>query len=338
MSEQQIARLKRTNGEIIAEVPLPTSAAELPLVRYLSFLVEMRKFELEGANPMQIMAQAVAEISGVDVADVLRAKVGETWQEDKQLDGGVRSLYGWYVRVIASYRGEVRNPETFAFKYGGDAYHIPFAVSSEIAGGLPMLPAIEAGEAVEAMETIRLVRQQIADMGDPKGERKRRIGQLKEAIVKQGDTDGVMMKEIKRLEAEAEIDGDPNGNLIFSQYLRLVAILARKEGEKLPASDGERERWIQDRAMKLQGIDTQTALDVDFFLIGLLTLSKRTHPVIGSLILPCFALGAATQSREQPKKKPTIERYRTSKKFKKGSVIVPSFKLLSKKTGLILPD
>ena len=192
---------------------------------------------------------------------------------------------------------------------------MPFIVASELAGGLPVMPEIETGEAVEAYEAIRGFAQQIKDAGDPTKERAKRIVQLKEQIAKHGDESGEQAREIRRLEAETDIQGDPNGNLVYAQYLRLIAILFRKDGEKLPTNDGERERWIQDRMLHFQDIDTRTALDIDFFLTGLLTLSGKTHPVITSLILPLFALASAIQSRPQPKGRRTIAQCSTRKKF-----------------------
>ena len=332
-----VARLKTVTGEVIAEILLPTSAADVPLSRYVSFLNELKKLELDDQNPMQIMAQAVGEFTGLELGEVLRAKVGEQWQADAQLDGGVRSLYGWCVNALTNYKGHGRKPDNFTFEYRGETYRIPYIVASELAGGLSMLPEIETSEAIEAFETMRGFQQQIKDAGDPKKERATRIKQLKEAMSKQGDESGDMSREIRRLEAEIQIEGDPNGNLSFAQYLRLIAILARKEGEKLPANDGDRERWIQQRMIHLQEIDTKTALDVDFFLTGLLTLSKKTHPAIGSLALPFFMLAAANQSRPQQKGRRTIAQWRTKKKFKGGLVGVQSSQPLLKKGGLIIP-
>lgn len=334
---QEQATLKKTDGTILATIPLPRSAADISLVRYISFLTEMRKFELPDANPMQVMAQAVAEITGVPIGEILLAKVGEKWQQDKQLDGGIRSFYGWCVNALTNYKGQGRTAENFTFEYKGETYRIPYIVAAELAGGLPQLPDIETGEAVEAYETLRGFEQQIKDAGDPRKERAKRIRQLQEAIAKQGDESGEMAREIRTLEAEIDIEGDPNGNLIYAQYLRLIAILARKDGEMLPTNDGDRERWIQSRMIHLQEIDTRTALDVDFFLGGLLTLSGKTHPVITFLIVPLFALAAATQSRRRQSGKPTIARHRTRRKYKSGLVGVQSSQRSLKGGGLIIP-
>lgn len=333
-----VARLKTVTGEVIAEIPLPKSAADVPLSRYVSFLNELKKLELDDQNPMQIMAQAVGEFTGLELGDVLRAKVGEQWQADAQLDGGVRSLYGWCVNALTNYKGHGRKPDNFTFEYRGETYRIPYIVASELAGGLSMLPEIETSEAIEAFETMRGFQQQIKDAGDPKKERATRIKQLREAMAKQGDESGDMARETRRLEAEIEIEGDPNGNLAFAQYLRMVAILAKKEGERLPTNDGDRERWIQQRMIHLQELDTKTALDVDFFLTGLLTISKKTHHVIGSLSLPFFMLVAANQGRPQQNGRRTIAQWRTKKKFKSGLVGVQSSPPLLKKGGLIIPE
>lgn len=340
---QIVATLKRASGEELVKVPLPEFSWQVPLSRYVSFLCEMRKFEMEGINPIQVMAQAVSEFTGVEIDTLLKAKVGEQWTEEKQLDGGIRSLYGWCVNVVSSYKGEARKANNFSFDYwyegkvGIERFNIPFIVAAELAGGLPVLPEIETAEAIEAFETMRGFRQQIKDAGDPTKERVKRIKQLKEAIVKEGDKNGDMAREMRKLEAEIEIEGDPNGNLMFAQYLRMIAILAKKEGERLPANDGDRERWIQNRMIHLQHIDTKTALDVDFFLIGLLTRSNEMPGAIGSLILPLFALAAANQSRPQQSGKHTKGQFRTKKKFKSGLVGVQSSKPLSKGVGLILP-
>ena len=332
-----IARLKRANGEVLAEIPLPGSAADVPLSRYVSFLVEMKKFGLEDVNPIQVMAQAVGEATGVGLGAILQAKVGEQWEQHKELDGGVRSLYGWIVNAFTNYKGQARTIEDFGFEYQNEIFKIPYIVAAELAGGMPVLPEIETAEAVEAFETIRGFNQQIKDAGDPKGERAKRIKQLREAVTKGEDKDGEMMQEINRLEVEIDLEGDPSGNLMFAQYLRVIAILARKEGERLPANDGDRERWIQNRMIHLQGIDTKTALDVDFFLIGLLIHSGKTHPVIGSLIPPLFALAAAIQSKPQQKERRTKRLLATKKKSKSALVGVPSSRRLLKGAGLIIP-
>ena len=317
MSEQLTATLKGANGKAFAKVILPRSASEVQLSRYVSFLNEMKYFDQEGANPIVVMARAVSEFFGIDFGQVARAQIGEGWEKDKDFDGGIRRLYGWAVNAVTNYKGVFRTPEDFGFDYMGDRYEIPFTIAAEL-GGLPMLPNVTAAEAIEVYEAIRGFDEMKKDAGDPKKERRRRIVELQKAIVSGGDADGTLKTEADRLANEIEIDGDPHGNLAFAQFLRMIAILCRKPGEQLPTKDGERERFIQSRMIHFQQIDAKTAIDVDFFLNSLLTRSKKTHPVVGSLILPLFALSVSTQSSRQQKDRRTIAQWRSKKKFGKG--------------------
>ncbi|MFK5282066.1 hypothetical protein ACI3PL_21160, partial [Lacticaseibacillus paracasei] len=53
------------------------------------------------------------------------------------------------------------------------------------------------------------------------------------------------------IEAETDRAGDPDGSLLYSMFLRTVAILCRKDGEQMPFEDAEREVWINQRAIIL---------------------------------------------------------------------------------------
>jgi hypothetical protein len=86
--------------------------------------------------------------------------------------------------------------------------------------------------------------------------------------------------------------GDPDGNYTFTRYLRVLAILCRMPGESLPHAEREKRAFIAERMQFFEGIDTKTALDVDFFLLNILTACEMILPVIGSLILPAFAVVA----------------------------------------------
>lgn len=90
-------------------------------------------------------------------------------------------------------------------------------------------------------------------------------------------------------------DGDPEGSYRYSLYLRLLAILASKEGDKMPADSGAMQAFIAERTAHFQDIDTKTALDIDFFLTSILTHLGKTHRIAGSLALPVIGHGAVTQ-------------------------------------------
>lgn len=261
-----------TTGEVLITLPLPESLADVSLANYVSFLNEIRGVDYEGAlgdpdytgpNPIVQMARAIGEFCGVPLDTVLRAKLGEVYHEETGLDGGIRSLYGWLVRAICTYKGVPRTGESCEVTYNGQDYEIPYITAAAL-GGTPLLPTVETAEAVEAYETVRVYE----DMN--------------------------------------KTDDDAQGNRAFARYLRTLAVLLRKPGERLPTEPGDRERFIQERMVEFQGIDAKTAVDVDFFLLNTSTLSEKTPPLVGSLTLPLFALAQTILPQNAPRgKKPS---------------------------------
>lgn len=266
----KIARIvSPSTGEVLIELPLPDSLADVSLVNYVSFLNEIRGVDYEGAlgdpehaglNPIVQMARAVGEFCGVPLDKVLRGKLGEAYHEEAGLDGGIRSLYGWLVRAICTYKGVPRTGESCQVRYNGQDYEIP-CITAAALGGTPLLPTVEAMEAVEAYETIRLY------------------------------------------EEANKADDDAQGNRAFARYLRTLAVLLRKAGERLPTEPGDRERFIQGRMVEFQGMDAKTAVDVDFFLLNTSMHSEKTPPLVGSLTLPLFALAQTIQPLSAPRGK-----------------------------------
>jgi hypothetical protein len=106
--------------------------------------------------------------------------------------------------------------------------------------------------------------------------------------------------EVKnRINNAVSQNGDPDGSLWFTEYLQILAILARKEGEQLPLDDAERLAFIEARSAHFLDIPVDIALDVDFFLLTGLLLLKITPRFIGSLTLP------ALQILQEVKKSPS---------------------------------
>lgn len=103
--------------------------------------------------------------------------------------------------------------------------------------------------------------------------------------------------EIKRLAQNRIGEGDPDGAYMYTYYLQLLAVLARKEGEKLPHSDSECADFIERRTVHFQEIDAGTALDVDFFLAMQMQPSDKTLTAVGCLSNRVFALVHATRKR-----------------------------------------
>lgn len=113
--------------------------------------------------------------------------------------------------------------------------------------------------------------------------------------------------EVKnRINNAMSADGDPKGELWFTEYLHILAILARKEGEQLPLDDAERISFISDRAAHFMDIPADIALDVDFFLLTGLLLSKITPRFIGSLTLP--ALQILQEVKKRPRQSARLNR------------------------------
>lgn len=120
--------------------------------------------------------------------------------------------------------------------------------------------------------------------------------------------------EIKRLAQNRIGEGDPEGAYLYTYYLQLLAVLARKEGEKLPHSDSECADFIERRTVHFQEIDAGTALDVDFFLAMLMQPSDKTRTSVGCLSNQVFTLVHATRKRGQRNTNRSTKRYGEAKK------------------------
>ena len=96
-------------------------------------------------------------------------------------------------------------------------------------------------------------------------------------------------------------EGDDEGSLWYSEYLNLLAVLFRKEGERLSLDDRERSVFLDQRAMFLQEIDAGTALDVDFFLTQSLLATNQTAYLVGSLTLSALRVSGEIKPMQRGK-------------------------------------
>lgn len=124
--------------------------------------------------------------------------------------------------------------------------------------------------------------------------------------------------EIKRIAQSNIAQGDPDGNHLYAYYLKLLAVLARKEGEQLPYSDSECAAFIEVRAVHFQEIDAGTALDVDFFLAIQMPPSDQNRTAVGCLSNRLFGLVHATQRRGRRNTRRSTTRYAAAKKPLRG--------------------
>ena len=92
--------------------------------------------------------------------------------------------------------------------------------------------------------------------------------------------------------------GDPDGSFMYSHYLKIIATLARKEGEALPFSDLERDAFTMGRMQFFSDIDAKTALDIDFFLTSILPSSEVSRKTVGFLTLRSLEVVAETKFRK----------------------------------------
>lgn len=335
-----VASLKTPSGETVVDIPLPSNPSELSLVKYVSFLIEVAKIDLPGKNVVHVMAKAVSEFSGVDIDTIFLAKLGEDWTAETQAIEGIKTLYGWCVSKIGKYKGVLRGDDDHEFRYQGETFQIPVIRVQQIGGTI--LPDIETGEAIEAFETVRSfsehiekgssVRECVAmlqtlSLSDDKAPYMKRL----RLIVP--ETDGIDLEnaDYEYLQGVLAKHGDEDGNYTYSRYLTMMAILCRKQGEKLPSNESERRKFIAERSAFFQGIDAQTAMDVDFFLLSIFNRLGKTHPVIGSLIHP--AIGAGVGMIRQ-KEMPMQGRSSTRKLFTKGSVGNRSLSRSQRRDGL----
>lgn len=251
-------KIKGENGIIIADVVIPDSFADVKLSQYIDFTTAASRIGEDGTNPIVQMAIAVSEFCGVNLHEMLRANVGDLYGEIDELDGSLRTIFGWISKMCLDFKPAVMEPGSASFKYQGQKFNIPVIVQGALAG-LPILPNVSVVDAVEAFETQRLSQKSIDETGDE------------------------------------------NGSFLFSYYLRMLAIIARKDGELLPTDENERERFLNERQTFFRDIDAATALNVDFFLFNTLGHYGGMNHVFGSLMLQNLKVGVGMLKVKLPR-------------------------------------
>ena len=283
--------LKKPTGEVLFEFDIPSSLSELPLNRFIDFLVECRKMDTDADNTGEYICRAVAAFTGFPIDRLIFAQF-ETYTEPGLIDS-VSKVFSYALGLLSKAKGGLLTPGNAIFEYKGESYRIPVILQQAIAGE-SILPGLSTIEVVEVAEVHRFKKQVTNNQADPDGKLRRKIRAIFEEEVKQSNTRADKSDQLRQVEViELEKEGDPDGSLLFTTYLKTLAILARKDGEVLPFNDSEREAWIQKRAVHFSEIDAQTALNVDFFLTSILQNSESEMPVAGFLNRQSFAAVAA---------------------------------------------
>lgn len=116
------------------------------------------------------------------------------------------------------------------------------------------------------------------------------------------------VEEIDRqLGKEIEKKGDPTRSLEYERELRVMAILLRKEGEKLPFHPAKRREFLESRMNHFKDLPMTTVLDVRFFLHATLIESAEllitdTFSEDGPISAPVIPLKNPKRKPEQPAK------------------------------------
>ena len=240
---------KAGSKDVLATVDIPSTLYELPLNRYIDFVVAQRGFDAENANPFAVMGRAVAYLLGVNVDELIDAETfGEATADAKEQT--IESLYAYGCKLVGQHKPALRVGDKI--KVGEDWFLIPSINIQHLVGEGGNLSLLEM---VEAYEIRRVVRDRIAK------------------------------------------EGDEEGSLWYSEYLNLLAVLFRKEGERLPIDDRARAVFLDDRAATLQEIDAGTALDVDFFLTHCLLAMNQTAYLVGSLTLSALKVSQEVRTK-----------------------------------------
>lgn len=262
-------KIQAANGDVISEFDVPSSIYEVPLNRYIDFIIEVGNSTPE--NYLQQHAKAVSAFYGVDLMVVFSGvyeaeKDKETFEMNTvaQLHGYAAGLIDAHLRVLAATPTITIN--TPHFEFCGERYNIPLIATKVLASGISeVLPNLTVIESIEAMEANRAY--------------------------------------------ETVVSEDETGSQLFAKYLRLLAILCRKDGEALPVDEAERENFILDRANLFGGLNGEmisagVALDVDFFLTAFSGRLKNSRNVTTFLYLQSLLIAALVTLKRQPVRKP----------------------------------
>lgn len=247
----------------------PDGPGELPLNRYIDFFAATRR--MQWANPYQEMAVAVAAIAGCDVEKVSGLSMGE---------GGIRQLYAFALKQLEKWVPSNQTSNEIHFHCKGEKYIVKNFLRPE--SDLTVAEAVEAfeairmyGDAIEKAATVTDLAMSYAYATENDDLKKKLIVALPDKTIDPTNTAEIVSKY-----------GDPDGSLAYSRYLKLIAIFARKDGEVMPSNDLERKAFISERMLTFDGVDTKTALDIDFFLLNMFNQCARTPLCIGSLVRP----------------------------------------------------
>ncbi len=317
------AKLLNQKKEVLAEFVLPESLYDVPLNRFIDFLVECRPLvqDVDNAKYLQTLIMAVSSFYGIDSKVLLKSASGINEIEKQSVGASLSSLFTYATKLIADFKPSFSSEKRgFKFTYLNEEYTILPILNQSIPGEF-ILPELSVIEVIEVVELSRVRETTVKTRADPDGKLKRRLNKMLEEKIKSlgskpqnEDLKAIQDVQDKLYKEEIESRGDPDGSLLYTFYLKTLAILAKKEGEELPFEDSKREIFIQDRAYYFQNINAGIALDADFFLTNILPYLGAEHPAGGFLKNQSFGLVVAMLLKKENNLKKV---YSTPSKFSK---------------------
>lgn len=255
------------------EFDIPLFVHEIPLPRYIAFGRARQRHHdaLAGEDAGEIRDALLEVLPTLVDGDLSSLPFYEKHEGDNFRIGpdyrGVLSLWHIYahlLNMIDSYQIDTRLD--YSFEWLGGTYF----VEPDRARRLLLHKSYTAGEVIELNEFRRK-----ADAKTRHNAKKTGFDtEAADAVLgKEGKAEKLMAEKAEALRG-LEAAGDPNGNLAFMLSKRQMAVLARKEGERLPLNKAERDAFLTAREKLFSEITLDIYLDVRFFLLAILKGSK----------------------------------------------------------------
>jgi len=293
------ARLLAPNGDLIASFDLPENLSEVPLNRYIDFITEMAKAEPD--DIVLASARAVSFFFGLDIMEVIHAAFDMNDNDTKESSvNTVAHLYGYAASLI---------DQELQIIYANPPVNIlsPFFVFSGETYNIPDIVPKVLASSEDILPNLSVI-------------------------------EVIEAAEIRRVcQQLTDENGDLDGSLVFTKYLSMLAVIARKDGEFLPIDEVDRRQFIANRVRCFGGdsgimIDTKTALSVDFFLTAFSLQYANGHSAPTFLFLQSLATVKAVHPISPSHlPKPKAKRKTTRLKSLKELDGAPLLRSLSKK-------
>ena len=275
--------LPRTDGEEF-KISVPTELKEVKLYQKINFdvafrdiLVFLSETDEEGMPTwvgrrsyyLYLVARCISEFIGIDLNEILLCDVEDLVDENgvllplvvenhielyKAEDAKVKEdhkehvlvmLYEHIYVLLESYKFDGTVGEDFSYVHKGIKYTVPKKYRRAILGG--------AEDIEMEFEKINLI------------------------------TSVECLEVLRWAYNEKKAGNDKEGNITYTEIIKTVAVLSRKDGETFPLQNDEIQKLVDKRTHELADLSVQTALDVFFCLTASSKDSKTPLGISGFL-------------------------------------------------------